>query len=344
LKASGIERSPMLSEYQYFEDYEAGQTGVTRPRTVGETDITNFACITCDYSPVHVAHHANLDGPYGGRIAHGLLGTSLAAGLLSLDAPHLVGRGVRGGYLSGFDANYRDAILLGETVRIAWAVDMLADGSDRSNYGVIKCNFQVLNQDDKSFYDGHFLVKVPKHSTGEGITPSPDITLPAPWEVEAFSLDTDKIYNLKDFRVGEGGTTSGRTLTEADIVNFAGLTGDYNPLYVDDHYARTGPFGERIVPDLLAFNMAFGFWMRDSGVMRTRSSDTSKVAGHLNDSSMFCRPIHIGDTIRCRYRIEETRVSKTKPHLGIIRYGFQLLNQKDDVVQEGKTLMMRSTS
>lgn len=331
------------SKYQYFEDYEVGQKGITRPRTVGETEIANFACMTCDYSSVHVAHHPNLDGPYGGRIAHGLLGTSMAAGLLSLDAPHLVGRDVPGGYLCGFDANYRDAILLGETIRIAWTVDR-QDDRDHQDYGVIRSDFQVLNQEDNPFYDGSFLLKVQKRSAGEAIIQSSDFESPTPWEIKEFSLDPEKTYSLEDFRVGEGGITSGRTITETDIVNFAGLTGDYNPLYVDDHYAKKGPFKERIVPGLFAFNMAFGFWMRDSGVMRARSSDTSKIAGHLNDSSVFYLPVRIGDTIRCLYKIEETRVSKTKPHLGIIRYGFQLLNQKDEVAQEGKTLMMRSSS
>ena len=333
----------MLSKYQYFEDYQVGETGVTRSRTVGETDITNFACITCDYSPAHIAHHVNLDGPYGGRIAHGLLGTSLALGLLSLDAPHLVGRDVQRGYLHGFDANYRDAILPGETIRIAWKIADRQDDQEHQDYGIIRSDFEVLNQDDKPFYDGNFLLKVQKRSAGEGIIQPSAFGSPKPWEIKEFSLDPEKAYSLGDFLVGEGGITAGRTVTETDIVNFSGLTGDYSPLYVDDHYAKKGPFKGRIVPGLFAFTMAFGFWMRDSGVIRAKSSSKIKFAGHLNDSAVFYRPVRIGDTIRCLYKIEETRVSKTKPHLGIIRYGFQLLNQRDEVVQEGKVLMMRGT-
>jgi acyl dehydratase len=332
----------MVAKYRYVEDYEVGQTGITRARTVGEPEIVNFACITCDYSSVHVDHHANVDGPYGGRIAHGLLGTSLAAGLLSLDAPHLVGRGVSGGFLHGFDANYRDAIRLGETIRIAW--ENVDTRDDQEGYGIVRSDFQVLNQEDKPVYDGHFLTKVQKRATGQEGARSLAIGSPTPWEIEDFCHEPEKIYNLEDFNVGEGGMTSGRTITEADIINFAGLTGDYNPLYVDDHYARNGPFEGRIVPGLFVFDMAFGLWMRDAGVTRARSGDTSKIAGHLNDSAVFYRPVKIGDTIRCLYKIEETRVSRTKPHIGIIRYGFQLLNQRDEVVQEGKTLMLRSTS
>ena len=334
----------MISKYQYFEDYEVGETGVTRTRTVGEPEIVNFACITCDYSYVHLAHHSTVDGPYGGRVAHGLLGTSLVAGLLSLDAPYLVGRDVPAGYLYAFDANYRDAIRLGETIRIAWKIADKKDDQNQREYGIIRSDFQLLNQDDKAVYDGNLLLKIQKRDAGEEVVPLLDFESPAPWEIKEFPFEPEKIYYLEDFRVGEGGVTSGRTITETDIVNFAGLTGDYNPLYVDDHYAKKGPFQGRIVPGLLAFTMGFGLWTRDSGVMRAKSDESSNDAGHLNDSSVFHRPVKIGDTIHSVYKIEETRVSRTKPELGIIRYGFQMLNQRDEVVQQGKTLMMRSTS
>ena len=334
----------MVSKCQYFEDYEVGQTGFTRTRTVGEPEIVNFACITCDYSYVHLAHHSTMDGPYGGRVAHGLLGTSLVSGLLSLDAPHLVGRDVPGSYLYAFDANYRDAIRLGETIKIAWTVSDKKDDQNQRNYGIIRSDFKVLTQDDKAVYDGNLLLKVQKRSAGEEVFTLLDFDSPTPWEINEFPFEPEKIYYLEDFRVGEGGITSGRTITETDIINFAGLTGDYNPLYVDDQYAKESPFKGRIVPGLLAFTMGFGLWTRDSIALRAKSDESSNDAGHLNDSSVFHRPAKIGDTIHTVYKIEETRVSRTKPDLGIIRYGFQMLNQRDEVVQQGKTLMMRSTS
>jgi len=334
----------MINKYQYFEDYEIGQAGTTRTRTVGEPEIVDFACITCDYSYVHLAHHSTVEGPYGGRIAHGLLGASLVGGLLSLDAPHLVGRNIPAGYLYGFDANYRDAIRLGETIRIAWKIADKMDDPDQEAYGIVRSDFQLLNQEDSIVYDGILQLKVQKRSAGEGTAHPLSFRSPAPWRIESFPFDPEKIYYLEDFRAGEGGITSGRTITETDIVNFAGLTGDYNPLYVDDHYAKESPFQGRIVPGMLAFTMGFGLWTRDSGVMRAKSGDPSNDAGHLMDGSVFHRPVKIGDTIRCVYKIAETRVSRTKPQQGIITYGFQLLNQRDEVVQEGKTLMLRSTS
>jgi acyl dehydratase len=333
----------MRTRHEFFEDFEIGQSGVTRMRTVGEPDIVAFACITCDYSYVHLAHHPNVDGPYGGRIAHGLLGSSLAAGLLSLDAPHLVGRGVPGSYFSGFDANYRDAIRLGDTVRIAWKVGGKRDDPEDAAFGVVRTDFQLLTQLDRAVYDGSFELRVRKSSGGQGGPILPRFRSPAPWKVRDFAFHPEKVYDLEDFPVGEGAVTLGRTVTETDIVNFAGLTGDYNPCYVDASVADKGPLGARIVPGLLVFTMAFGLWTRDGEVMRAKSSDPSKDAGHLNDSSVFHQPVRIGDSIRCQYKIADTRASKSKPDRGIVTYGFQILNQRDEVVQEGKTLMLKAT-
>jgi acyl dehydratase len=334
----------MGKKYEDFEAYETGQSGCTRMRTVGEPDIVNFAGVTCDYSWVHLAHHPTVDGPYGGRIAHGLLGAALAAGLLSLDAPDVVGRGVPGAYLCGFDANYRDAIRLGETVRIAWRISGKRDDPNQDAFGIVATAFEVITQEDRAVYDGTLELKVPKQSAqGEGVVAF-DFPSPARWDPKEFHLDPEKAYFLQDFPLGEGGITSGRTITESDVVNFAGLTGDHNPAYVDECFAGQGPLNGRIVPGLLVFTMGFGLWTRDGEVMRAKGPDSSKDAGHLNDSSVFHRPVRIGDTIRCLYEIKGTRVSKTKPDSGIVHYGFQILNQHDVVVQEGKTLMMKSVS
>jgi len=333
----------MKSRHKFFEDFEAGHTGVTRMRTVGEPDIVAFACITCDYSYVHLAHHPNVDGPYGGRIAHGLLGSSLAAGLLSLDAPHLVGRGVPNSYFSSFDANYRDAIRLGDTIRIAWKIGAKRDDPEDGAFGIVRTDFQLLTHEDRAIFDGSFELRTRKRSAGQSGPMLPRFRSPVPWKVREFSLDSEKIYDLEDFTVGEGAVTLGRTITETDVVNFAGLTGDYNPGYVDESFAGKGPLGARIVSGLAVFTMGFGLWTRDGEVMRAKSSDPSKDAGHLNDSAVFHQPVRIGDTIRCLYKIAETRVSKSKPDRGIVTYGFQILNQRDEVVQEGKTLMLKAT-
>ena len=159
--------------------------------------------------------------------------------------------------------------------------------------------------------------------------------------MKEISFDPEKIFALEDFQVGTGGTTSGRTFTEADIVNFAGLTGDYNPSYVDEQFAANSSLKGRIVPAMLVFTSAMGLWARDSWITRVRCSDSAVDSGHLNDSSEFQRPVRIGDTIRVVYRIDDKRQSKSKPEHCLVSNGFQIINQHDEIVQLGKVLMMK---
>jgi acyl dehydratase len=328
----------MAQQYQFLEDYTVGEQGETFTRTVGEADIVHFACITADYASVHLDRHLTEGGPYGGRIAHGLLGSSLVTGMLSIDAPQIVGRGVPEAYFRSFESNYRGAIALGDTIKIGWKVAELMDDPVQDGFGIVKTEFQVLNQNGQAIYDGTLTTKVKKRSAqGKRLECKPT----KPWEIKKFVLDPDKTYYLQDFVPDEGGITSGRTITEADIVNFAGLCGDYNPLYVDAEFAKQSVFGERIAPPMLVFTVGFGLWTRDGDLLRAKSPGAATEAGHLNDSSLFLAPVKIGDTIRCLFKVGGFRVSKSKPDRGILTFAFQMLNQRDEVVQEGQTLMMR---
>ena len=133
--------------FQYFEDYELRIKGVTSARTVTEADIVNFACLTEDYSTPHMDHHAMVNSTYGSRVAHGLLGSSLVTGMLSLRAPHILGRGASGSYFSGFSANYRKAIKLGDTIRTTWEVANMESETPHPGYGTVTTSFQVIIQD-----------------------------------------------------------------------------------------------------------------------------------------------------------------------------------------------------
>ena len=145
-------------------------------------------------------------------------------------------------------------------------------------------------------------------------------------------------------------------MTETDIVNFAGLSGDYDSRYVDAEYARTTAFGERSAHGMLVFCSAFGRWNTAKiptpavappiavptppTAVSTEVDNSSMVAGHLNDTVTFLRPVAIGDTIRCRYKTLSERESKSRPGLHVVTTGLQMLNQRDEVVQEGSTIMM----
>jgi len=329
----------MRDRIRTFEDYELGQSGVSNTRTVTEADIVNFGCLTIDYSLPHMDRHSMEGSMYGARVAHGLLGSSLVTGMLSLTAPHVLGRGVPGAYFLGFDANYRDAIKLDDTVSIRWRVAEKKEETLYPGYGLVATAFEVVTQQDRAVYDGTLSTLVGK----DGADNAPlSLTGPDPWKVEPFVPGAGKEYAVEDYPVGSGGQSEGRTITETDVVTFAGLTGDYNPLHVDAHYAGTTAFGQRIAHGMLVFTIAFGLWIshRSAHNLRPAGSTNGMVAGHLNDRSTFVAPVAIGDTIRCLYKTLGARPSKSKPGIGLIGTGFQVVNQRDEVVQEGSTLMM----
>lgn len=325
--------------HEYLEDFEVGQQGETFTRTVSTADITLFACITGDYSSVHLDRHLTAGGQYQGRIAHGLLGSSLVMGMLSIDAPHVVGRNVPESWLGGFETNYRGAIYLDDTIKIRWQIAATSDDLAQPGFGCVRTTFQVLNQDDRSVYEGGLITKVRKRSAGNARL---QWKTADPWHTREFVLDTEKVYYLEDFVPDEGSLLrTGRTYTEADSVNFCGLTGDYNPLYVDVEFTKGTAFGRRLVHPMMAFTSAFGDWVRDGGPMRAKSPGAVTEAGHLSDSAAFLGPVYIGDTLHCGFKVAATRISKSKPGQGILSFGFQLINQRNEVVQEGQTLLTR---
>lgn len=103
-----------------------------------------------------------------------------------------------------------------------------------------------------------------------------------------------------DFQLGDELETHGRTVTEADVVNFAGVTGDINPLHLDEVYARSTRFGRRLPHGQLIFVLALGLAER---VIAPLFHD-SIVAFYGVDRMRFIKPVFIGDTIRLRRRVE----------------------------------------
>jgi len=328
----------MSDRFRYFEDYQVDQKGMTVSgfgnRTVTDADIVNFACLTGDYHRNHLDRHYMANSIYGERVAHGLLGSCLVTGMLSLSAPHILGRGVPGAYFYCFDANYRGAIKLGDTINIQWHVAEKVSDPTHEGFGLVKTAFQLVNQEGTSVYDGTLTTLVRKKLTKDAeLQLKPGV----PWQVTEFVPDPEQLYYAEDYPVGKGGETDGRTITETDIVNFAGLTGDYHPQYVDAEFARRSMFGERIAHGMLVFSIAFGLWARDRDQYQ---EPKSRIAGHLNDKATFFIPVKVGDTIRCRYKTTASRVSKSKPEAGIVTFGLQVVNQRNEVVQEGSVILM----
>jgi acyl dehydratase len=137
---------------------------------------------------------------------------------------------------------------------------------------------------------------------------------------------------FEDIQVGDEYLSPGRTVTEADIVAFAGLSGDYNVLHTDAEFMRTSIFGERIAHGLLGLAISSGLGAR--AVPRPFAT-----LAFLGLRWRFKGPIKIGDTIRVRIRVA-TKRETSKPDRGIVTMQRAVLNQRDEVVQEGDTEIM----
>ncbi|MFO8010549.1 MAG: MaoC/PaaZ C-terminal domain-containing protein [Dehalococcoidia bacterium] len=325
----------MINRFMHFDDYQTGMNGTTTPRTITECDIITFACLTGDYSQMHMDRHYAENLSYGGRIAHGLLGSSLVIGGLSTCAPHVLGRDNPGAFLQGFDVNYRDVFRMGDTFRTEWRITEKSSNPDVVGVHSLKTSIRVLNQDSNLVADGLITVTIAdSHANTEETVIRPLES----WELDQFVADRDMVYYAEDYTPdGQSGETESRTLTEADIVNFCGFTGDYSPQYVDAVFSGKALFGGRIVHPMLSFNIAFAYWLREW--LRLPMPDDG-FAGHLSDSWIFLAPVKIGDTIHCKYKTVSTKTSRSKPGMGLVRFGLQVVNQRNEAVQEGSVLMM----
>ncbi len=136
---------------------------------------------------------------------------------------------------------------------------------------------------------------------------------------------------FEDIEVGEEYESPGRTVTETDIVLFAGLSGDYNVLHTDAEFMKKSIFGERIAHGLLGLAIQSGLFYRSGPVFAT--------VAFLGLRWKFKGPIKIGDTIRLRTRVSGKRET-SRPDRGIVVVERRVLNQRDEVVQEGETDLM----
>lgn len=131
-----------------------------------------------------------------------------------------------------------------------------------------------------------------------------------------------------DFKVGDRFTSPGRTVTETDVVMFAGLSGDYNPLHTNEEFCKDTIFGERIAHGLLGLSILTGLSTR-LGIF-----DGSAIAFLGINDWKFKKPILIGDTIYFDMEVVEMRET-SKEDRGIIFRKFELKNQHHEIVQQG---------
>lgn len=133
---------------------------------------------------------------------------------------------------------------------------------------------------------------------------------------------------LEDLSAGDTFASAARTITESDVVAFAGLSGDFNPIHTDVEFAKDTVYGQRVVYGLLGLSMLTGLLDR-TGLF----SGTAIAMLGIRDWT-FTAPLFIGDTIRFRLTITDVRRS-ARGDRGVVQRYFELINQRDEVVQKG---------
>jgi len=144
-------------------------------------------------------------------------------------------------------------------------------------------------------------------------------------------------YTYADLHVGMSFRSPGRTITDADLVAFAGLTGDYSELHTSDVYAKSSEFGRRVAHGMLGLAYAHGLMWARTGELRETA-----IAFLGIDDWRFLQPIFIGDTIFVNYRIAELRDSKSRPTQAIATFDVEVVDQDDRVVQRGRKALLVS--
>lgn len=139
-----------------------------------------------------------------------------------------------------------------------------------------------------------------------------------------------------DLSVGLGDVSPARTITEADLVAYSGLSGDYNPIHTDRELARSlAPGGEMLVHGLLAQCIASGLFTRGP----LGAGLGAQVIAMLEVKTAFRRPVRVGDTVHVRSSVGSLRET-SKPDRGIAVLERALTNQDGETVQDIETTLL----
>ncbi len=135
-----------------------------------------------------------------------------------------------------------------------------------------------------------------------------------------------------DFDIGSVYASQGRTVTETDVVNFAGLSGDFNPLHIDAESCKGNPFGERIAHGMLIASMATGManW---TGIFE------GTTLALIEQVIRYKGAVQFGDTIHLELEVVEKKQT-SKNDRGVVRFSTRVCNQRQEIVLEGEWVML----
>ena len=131
----------------------------------------------------------------------------------------------------------------------------------------------------------------------------------------------------EDWEIGKEYGSPSRTITEADIVHFAGISGDYNPLHINEEHCKKTIFGTRIAHGPLVYSIAAGL------LFQLHLYDDTLIAFLGFDSLKFTKHVIAGDTITAKIAVLEKRET-SKEDRGVMKRSLKVYNQNDEMVQD----------
>ncbi|MEC8381950.1 MAG: MaoC/PaaZ C-terminal domain-containing protein [Myxococcota bacterium] len=132
---------------------------------------------------------------------------------------------------------------------------------------------------------------------------------------------------FSEYEIGQKFTTGRRTVTEADVVAFAGLSGDFNPLHTDAVFAAQTPFGQRIAHGMLVVSIS-------TGLSQTLGIFEGTTIGLLEQSFAYKAPTFFGDTIHLEMKVSQVKPT-SKPGRGIVTFQARIIKQDGTIVNDG---------
>ena len=137
---------------------------------------------------------------------------------------------------------------------------------------------------------------------------------------------------FSDYEIGNEFQTGRRTITETDVVMFAGLSGDYNPLHTDAVFAEKTPFGQRVAHGMLVTSIS-------TGLAQTLGIFEGTTLALMEQTFVYKAPTFFGDTIHLKLIVDATRPS-SKGGKGVVTFRSEVIKQDGTVVNEGRWVVM----
>ncbi len=147
-------------------------------------------------------------------------------------------------------------------------------------------------------------------------------------------MQNSRGLTFDEFNIGDCYESQGRTITEADVVAFAGLSGDFNPLHTDAAFAASTPFGERIAHGMLVMAIATGManW---TGIFE------GTTIALMEQLIRYRGAVKFGDTVHLQLEVL-TKKESSKPDKGVVKFAARMLNQDAGLVVDSEwTLLMK---